>query len=167
MSNVLGIDLSSKAIDLVLLDENTNAALWERRELDGGSAFERACDVRAKMPAPSWFASRDVYLIGIEIPESRYRSSLRAQLPVVGAVLACLPRDVAVWPVAPADWKRPLGIGTQTKPTLEQLPDFTTPRGTSLARNWPQDARDALGVAFYVRDTNAAGIERALREAAA
>jgi hypothetical protein len=40
--NVLGIDLSSRAIDLVLLDENCDRAEWSRIDLEGATAFERA-----------------------------------------------------------------------------------------------------------------------------
>jgi hypothetical protein len=53
--NTLGIDLSSRAIDLVLLDENEQRAQWQRVELEGATAFDRARDVANKMPQPGWY----------------------------------------------------------------------------------------------------------------
>jgi len=111
------------------------------------------------MPMPHWWD--DVYLAAIEVPESRFRVSLRAQLPIVGAIVACVPRKVEVWDVAPADWKRPLGIAVNDKPTLGDMPAIEIVPPDS--GDWSQDAIDALAIALYARDANALGIEAALK----
>lgn len=152
--NVLGIDLSSHAVDLVLVDENEDRANWSRIELEGKTAFDRLRAVNALMPQPGWYDTHGVYLIAVEMPESRMRPSLRAQLPVFGAVVAALPDDLEVWSVAPADWKRAYGLG-QKKPTDLTFPTFDVDF-------WTQDSLDALGVGIYARDLNARGIADAL-----
>jgi hypothetical protein len=154
--NVLGIDLSSKAIDLVLLDENHDTARWERVTLEGPDAFQRARDVRRKMPLPSWFVNNDVYLVAIERPFVR-RGQDVIRL-VQGAVLSCLGRELEVWEVSPSQWKNHLGVPMRTKPDRAAFPAFHLFAPTV----WEQDAYDALGVALYARDLNAKAISDAL-----
>jgi hypothetical protein len=155
--NVLGVDLSSRFLDLVLLDENANRASWTRLTLEGPTAFERARDVAGKMPQPGWYEAHGVYLIAVEMPESRFVKSLRALLPIFGAVTAALPTGLPVWSLAPADWKRPMGLGN-AKPTPDNFPDFDV-------ANWSQDSLDALAVAKFARDLNAKAISDALSAA--
>jgi hypothetical protein len=161
--NTLGIDLSSRAIDLVLLDENEQLAQWQRVELDGATAFDRARDVAEKMPQPGWYEAHGVYLIAVEEPMG-FQS--RVLYRVQGAILATLP-DVPVWEVRPAAWKNALGIKQTEKPTCENFIDrFDFSDGFCRRTVWKQDAWDALGIALYARDVNARGIEKRLRESA-
>lgn len=154
--NVLGIDLSSKAIDLVLLDENENRASWTRIELEGPTAFERARDVAEKMPQPAWYEAHGVYLCAIERPfVSHGQDVIRL---VQGAVLAEIPRGLHVWEVSPSQWKKKVGLPIREKPGWQQFQGFRL-EGFG---DWTQDAFDALGVALYARDLNARGIEIAL-----
>lgn len=155
--NTLGIDLSSKAIDLVLLDENDDVATCKQITLAGMTAFARLLAVDALMPQPGWYISNGVYLIAVEMPESRRVVSLRAQLPVFGAVVAALPDDLPIWCLSPADWKRPMGLGN-AKPTPDSFPTFDV-------ADWSQDSLDALAVAKFARDTNAKAISDALSAA--
>lgn len=155
--NVLGIDLSSKAIDLVLLDENDNRAEWTRIDLEGDTAFDRARDVAEKMPQPGWFEAHGVYLVAIERPfVSHGQDVIRL---VQGCVLAALPRELHVWEVSPSQWKKHLGVGIRVKPTWQEFP---TMKFYPEAVIFPQDAYDATGVALYARDENARGIAAAL-----
>lgn len=149
----IGIDLSGRAVDIVILEESSDDADWMRIDLDGDTPFDRLRDL--VLPPWEWWDS--VYLAAIEMPESRFRVSLRAQLPVYGAVAALIPQAIEVWSVSPADWKRPLRLG-QSKPTPAAFP----PGLAACAADWPQDALDALGVALYARDLNARGIAQAL-----
>lgn len=155
--NTLGIDLSSRAVDLVLVDENEDRASWQQIELEGATAFDRLCAVNALMPQPGWYVSHGVYMVAVEMPESRFVKSLRALLPIFGAVVAALPDDLPVWSLAPADWKRPMGLGN-AKPTPDNFPTFDV-------ADWSQDSLDALAVAKFARDTNAKAISDALSAA--
>lgn len=156
MPSVVGIDLSTRAIDLVLLDENANEATHRRIELAGDSAFERCRDIRDKMPAASWYDQ--VYLIAIERPFSQSRNDTVRLAQ--GAILATLPRHTPVWEVAPQTWKAHLKFKGRGKPGWADFP-FTPSADAGV---WPQDALDALAVALYARDTNAAGIQAALSQ---
>jgi hypothetical protein len=160
--NVLGCDLSSRAIDLVLLDENENRASWTRIDLEGATAFERARDVAEKMPQPGWYEAHGVYLIAVEEPmgfQSRFLYRIQ------GAIIGALPREPVLWQVRPAAWKNALGLKQTQKPTrlsfgrpfsfIDGGSDATTVNNFA---DWPQDAYDALGVALYARDLNAQGI---------
>lgn len=160
--NTLGIDLSSKAIDLVLLDENADRATWTRIDLEGATAFERARDVANKMPQPSWYIDRGVYLIALERPFVRFGQDVIRL--VQGCVLGSLPADLPCWEVAVSQWKKALGIPIKEKPSVVSFGNFTFTVDSDTF--WPQDAFDALGVALYARDINAAAIERQLKGAA-
>jgi hypothetical protein len=156
--NVLGIDLSSRAIDLVLLDENENRAQWTHIDLPGGTAFDRARTVHNLMPQPSWYDHHGVYLIAVEEPMG-FQS--RILYRIQGAILACLP-DVPVWEVRPAAWKNKLGLKQTEKPTPMHFIGFDAPTPSWVT--WTQDAWDALGVALYARDTNAKAIASLIQE---
>jgi hypothetical protein len=80
---------------------------------------------------------------------------MRAQ----GAILAAVPDRVEVWEVTPDEWKKHLGILPSTKPAWSAF------AASFFDEFWPQDARDALGVALYARDTNAQGIAAQLGSA--
>jgi hypothetical protein len=158
--NVLGIDLSSKAIDLVLLDENANRASWTRLTLEGPNAFERARDVAEKMPQPGWYEAHGVYLVAIERPfVSHGQDVIRL---VQGAVLAEIPRELHVWEVSPSQWKSAMGIPVRQKPEWGDFPADLQLACSFADPPWTQDALDALGVALYARDENAKGIADAL-----
>jgi hypothetical protein len=148
----VGVDISTHAIDLVRLDENGNTADWRSIALIGSTAWDRVRSIRTRMPPSSWWD--DVYLCAVERPFSRTRND--AVRLAQGAVVATIPSRIEVWEVAPQTWKAALGIPYGTKPTADAFPDGL------VEADWPQDARDALGVALYARNTNATGIAKAL-----
>lgn len=155
MSAVLGIDLSSFALDLVLLDETTAEAQWHRFELSGADAFERCRDVARAMPSSSWFD--DVYLCAIEKPVSASFRAASAQLPVFGAVAVLLPERLPVWSLSPSEWKRELRIPLARKPIADEIAAVVG----DVAHSWPQDALDACGIAYAAREANRRAIEAA------
>jgi hypothetical protein len=156
MPAVVGIDISTRAIDLVRLNENSDEAGWLNVPLAGEPAWARIRQIRAHMPDASWWS--DVYLCAIERPFSQWRSDTVRLAQ--GAVLACIPAELETWEVPPQTWKSALGCNTRKKP------DWTSFPKVDGIGEWTQDALDALGVAFYARDRNAAGIEAALGGAA-
>jgi hypothetical protein len=168
MSATLGIDLSSRFIDLVLLDENADRAEWTRIVLEGGTAFERAREVSEWMPQPGWFEAHGVYLVAVERPFSQSRNDVVRLIE--GCVIAEIPRSLDVWEVAPQTWKAHIGFKGRGKPDATSFPGFVRPAygsaGASMLDGWPQDALDALGAALWARDTNAALVARALGGAA-
>lgn len=182
--NVVGIDLSTKAIDLVKLSEDSNRAEWVRCELAGATAWERAMSVREAltngMYRREWpmelngrdaFWWDDVYLVAIERPVNDQKRVLRL---IQGAVIASLPAKLrqphCCWEIHPSTWKA--GLGLKGKPTNDDLagfePDMMTCTTPELVRAWltdgeeAQNARDAYCLALYARDTNARAVEKAL-----
>ncbi len=150
MSVVVGIDLSSRAIDLVRLDETDDEAAWLSINLAGKTAWERTRHIPHAMPRSSWWD--DVYLVAIEKPFGPSRLAQSVLMRAQGAILAAIPACVEVWEVTPDQWKRQLGVPLSSKPSWSAFAP------SLFDEYWPQDARDALGLALYARDVNAAGI---------
>lgn len=149
---VVGIDFSSHSIELVRLDENQDRADWRSIALTGDNAWQRIRSIRERMPASTWWS--EIYLCAIERPFARSRNdSVRL---AEGAVLACIPHQLETWEIAPQTWKAHLRIPAKTKPSWADLPDDL------YEPDWSQDARDALAIALYARDVNAAGIAATL-----
>lgn len=168
MSAVVGIDLSSKAIDLVKLDESSNRAEWVRCELTGRNAWERTLTIRNAFPP---VLLDDVYLVAIEAPYGRGHAGSTSILNrVVGAIAAALPSHLrqpeCCWIVAPHEWKAALGIKVNAKPTKDDLNriapdgDIHNLGAAQTADQW-QNAWDAYCLALWARNENAKGVEAA------
>jgi hypothetical protein len=168
--SVLGLDFSTRAIDIVALDKNTNAAEWLRVELEGESAWERTLSVPRLMPDASWYDYRGVFLAAIETPVNDQKRVLSR---VQGAVMASLPAKLrhphSCWDVHPSTWKAGLGLkGKPTADDIERVLPGCELEGM-LSTLWPvgmQDTWDALALAAWARDTNARAVEQALKEPA-
>lgn len=155
---VVGIDLSSRAVDIVRLNENDDTANWLSIPLVGATAWDRTRDISKQMPAGTWWG--DVYLCAIEKPFGPSRLAQSVLMRAQGAILATVPDRVEVWEVTPDQWKKHIGIPLSAKPTWDDFaPSF-------FDDPWSQDARDALGIALYARDTNSAGIAKQLSASA-
>lgn len=173
MSAVVAIDLSSRALDLVKLDETSSRAEWVHVELAGKDAWERTLGIRNALAEygehfrifrdESWWD--DVYLVAIEAPYGRGQAGTQAVLNrVVGAVAASLParlRDPGMcWIVRPDEWKN--GLGLKAKPDVEDIARVTGgdwelhgPPGIYLDDPIAQNGRDALAIALWARNTHA------------
>jgi hypothetical protein len=103
-----GIDYSTRAVDIVLLEEDSDRAKWHRFELDflpGTDAFDRARLVATVMPRGVFWD--EVVAVGIEDPRGYNAGALYR---VQGAVLACLPAGLLVQPWVPSAWRRAVGL---------------------------------------------------------
>ena len=155
MSAVVGIDLSSRAVDLVTLDEVMGDAHHTRISLEAAgkqaTAWERTLALPALMPPDSYWDG--VYLAAIEAPYGSGHGTVAVLNRIVGALAATIPTR-PLWVVRPDEWKRSLRLhGKPTAETVEQL-------GLVLEGPYAasQDARDALCIAYYARETNAAAL---------
>lgn len=174
---VVGVDLSTRALDLVKLDDDTNRAEWVRCELVGADAWERTLRVRWVMydfPGGGYWWE-GVHLVAIEAPYGRGQAGTNALLNrVVGAVAASLPahlRDPArCWVVRPDEWKA--GLGLKGKPTgfdlvqltqgdLAIITPQTEPLPDMLSAEW-QNARDAYCLALFARGELERGVQEAV-----
>lgn len=160
MSYVLGIDISSRAIDLVRLDETGTRAEWGCINLEGATSFQRLRQVSEQMPLESVYD--DCYLAAIERPKTHSFVSAAALFPIFGAVIACLPPALELWDVTPAQWRWGLGLKGNAKKEEAREAVWKISHGifTGLTEldGPPQDAIDAYAVAYYARELSAKGI---------
>lgn len=151
---IAGIDFSTKAVDVVLLDEDTDAATWHHAPMDGWDAFERTRDVRRAMLEIGSGIWDDVLACGIEEPAGRMTGRL---FRVQGAILACLPSSLLVHKLMPSEWRRTVGLpGNASKADVElfadrkRYPVWPHPMVNTLPP-WPSDPCDAYCIALATR----------------
>lgn len=145
---IAGIDLSTFAVDLVVIDEDEDTAAWFRFDLNGQDSFDRARDVGAVMPGNSSAFWDDILAVGIEAPFGPNKNTL---LRVQGAILACIPRATLVQPFAPQSWRKTAGMsGRASKDAVRQWA-INSPGWNHGRRDWPQDAVDAYCIALATR----------------
>jgi hypothetical protein len=104
----VGIDLSSKCIDLCTLPEDCNEAEHFRIRIDlpsGATATERARRLRDRMPARSAWKAAGVSVVAIEKPFARSPNGLVPLLLVYGGLLQLLPADVPLLELRSDDWR--------------------------------------------------------------
>lgn len=146
--SVAGIDFSSRAVDVVLLDEDTDAAEWFRFPLEGAGAFDRARDVHRAMYGTSVLWD-EVLACGIEDPRGYGAGSLYR---VQGAILACLPAYLLVHPLIPSQWRKACGLpGNAPKGVVAAFVDERDTGNMTPDIYWPQDACDAYCIALATR----------------
>ena len=144
--NVAGIDFSSHAIDVVLIDvDGRQPPRWHRYPLTGQDAFDRARSVADAMPGRSSVYWDNVLAVGIEHPAGHHGTG--PLLRVQGAVLAQIPARMLVkaWP--PGSWRKAVGLaGNATKGAVALF------AGNSKFPGYPnQDACDAYCIALATR----------------
>jgi len=156
VSVVVGIDLSSRQLDLVDLDETSSFAEHHRISLElekSATAWQRTLALPDLMPSASWWD--EVYLVAIEAPYGHGTGTVAILNRVVGAVVASLPgwlrEPYRCWIVRPDEWKGWLGL--KGKPSADDIAAL----GLELTGDHPetQDARDAACLAYYARELNA------------
>lgn len=168
---VVGVDFDTRALHLVFLDDDTNAARYVPVPfVEHKPPFELgdARNVRPRLQeaiarqADGWDG---VYLLGIEKPfASRPDNAWKYGL-VVGAVLACVPRRVCVLELPPGEWRQLCGLkANASKDDVrfwaygELWPIGPLARQQREIDGWPQDAFDAYCLARAARALNAKGI---------
>ena len=153
---VVGIDVSTYAIDLVLIDvDDHKAPAWHHHPLTGHDAWERTRNTAQALPSPHATIWDDVLAIGVENPAGTHGAHTIQR--VVGAVLACLPPHTLVQPWRPAEWRKAVGLkGNASKDAVRShalacASDLETKERIdgwcSSRAKWSQDACDAYCIA--------------------
>ena len=144
--NVAGIDFSSHAIDVVLVDvDGRQAPRWHRYPLTGADAFDRTRSVGNSMPGRSSAYWDNVLAVGIEHPAGKFGTGPLMRLQ--GAVLAQIPARMLVkaWP--PGSWRKAVGLAGNADKS--DVAFFAVNDGEpDEFRDWPQDACDAYCIAL-------------------
>ena len=141
---VAGIDYSTRAVDVVLLDEDSDTATWRRFELSGNDAFDRTRSVRDRFYTRSWWADSPVIAVGIEDPRGYNAGALYR---IQGAILSCFPAGMLVHPLIPSQWRKTVGLpGNASKEAVGNRVPVS-----HWNIDWPQDACDAYCIALATR----------------
>lgn len=156
---VAGIDYSSRAVDIVLLDDDGRRCHWTNIPLHGDTPLERARSLRGRLPLRSWWEDEGVYLIGIEDPIGHHAHTAKALGQAGGAIAALLPASLTVLQTPTAEWKR-LFCG-DAKASKDDVREAVSRDGVfGSSPGWTQDAYDAYAIAWTARHLNNAAIER-------
>ena len=155
MAAIAGIDLSSVAVHVVAIDEDSGAymsRLVADLECGPGDAFERARRVRHLLP-PAGHWRENFAAIGIEETFSNRVCTAVTLARVQGAVLACLPREMLVMPL-PANYRKPHGwkaltVG-KTNASKDEVREWALDQG--MPPGLAQDFYDAFAIARAVRE---------------
>jgi hypothetical protein len=148
---IAGIDYSSHAVDVVLLDEDSDQAAWHHfplTALPGWDSFDRARTVRAVMPTRSWWEDRGTIAIGIEDPRGYGAGHLYR---IQGGILQTLPPDVLVHPWIPSAWRKANMIAGNATKQAVKIHSLRLVGASKATDEWSQDAHDAHLIARATR----------------
>lgn len=152
MSYLVGIDVSTYAIDIVGLpeDEGVAVTMVSSIPLRGATALERAMLAPSVIPRGS--AWDDVVRVAIERPYGPGGDTLFALHLMVGAVVAALPERLRpVLLVRPATWRKQAGLsGRASKADVKAYVRELVLAAS--ADRWKQDTCDAYCIALALRN---------------
>jgi hypothetical protein len=171
---LVGADISTKAVDLVALDLDTDHAQWKHIPIHSKrGSFHAARNVRPALGHQALLGGYwdDVAALWVEDPMSRNMGTCKALALVTGALIACVPQRVIVERTKPNEWQHVFtGKTKATKADIEQQARallghetgerkgcvsalaFDLNAGTMRYTLWPQDAYDAYGIAWAARE---------------
>lgn len=139
---ILGVDLSTKAIDLVLLDEDDPAQATHHRIALATPWWNAATDMRNTLRGIDH--SENVHLAGIERPYGPSRQVIASLHTILGAVLASMPAHITCLEIRPADMRHELGLpGNCPKETMHFAVNRHFEEHGTCYTLWPPDAYDA------------------------
>jgi hypothetical protein len=161
---IAGVDISSFAVDLVLLDDDTDHAHeWKHILLPGSTPFERARALRLAIPSRSWWEDQGVWLVGYEDPVGHHAHTAKAMGLMLGAFAALLPSQLPTLGTQASEWQpRFTGWAKQPRTSAERkaLIRNAAHRRGFTGDEHTQDLFDAYGIAWVVRALNDQAIQR-------
>ena len=149
MSWVAGIDYSTHAIDVVLIDENgEEAPQWHRYPLKGVDAFDRTRHIREAFAGTESAWRWHTLAVGIEDPRGQNAGALYR---IMGGILQVIPSDILVQPWIPSQWRKAVGLpGNASKNDVAEFAMVhAQDRGADFTlRDSGQDCLDAYCIAL-------------------
>lgn len=154
---IVGIDYSTRAIDMVKLSFDDDRAEWKRVTLEGARADERILhDARRKLRELGGEWWDDVALVAIERPAGRGTSAVIDMAVVAGVIVSRVPARIPIWRLGPSEWRRHCGLkGSASKDDVFAWAMRHWPYKTGDLLCTPQDAADAYCIAYAARAINA------------
>lgn len=158
----LGIDLSSHALHLAVLEEDSNDAIVHVVRLDTqrGDATRRIRRMRDLMPARTAYRDLGVTLIAIEQPIGAFT---KVTLMVYGALLQLLPVDVPITELRADDWRREckLPLRGATSDLKSNSKRFARQLWTNAPSVLDDDTAEAYLIAWSAREIDLRAVRAA------
>lgn len=170
---ILGVDLSTKAIDLVYLNPETLDARWNRiplqklaKDANREQRLQSSRDMRDLMPTRLHLEHHGVYLLAIEAPTGTHNIRTTQQLHIIfGAVLATLGKHLPLLTFTPDEWRGELNLPKRRPKDAGR--NWLKHRSVAWAiehgaqSDWDDNACEALAVAHAAMNVNARALEEA------
>lgn len=151
---IAGVDLSTRAIHICSLPEDSNDAQMHvvRLDTERGDYVARVRRLRDRMPARSAWRDAGITLIALERPYSHHPATLAPMMLAYGGILQLLPPDVPILELSPSEWRKECA--------LPQRGDQVKPAAIAFARRmWPSppaalddNVADSFCVAWAARE---------------
>lgn len=156
---IAGIDISTRAIHVCTIPEDTNQAELHvvRLDTERGDTVDRIRRLRDRMPARGAWYDTGCTLVAIEKPFHRGVANVAPMLMVYGALLQLFPDDLPLLPLRSDDWRAECGIPIR-KPR-DAGSDWHKKQAVAFAREQWRDApvfddngADAFCIAWAARE---------------
>jgi hypothetical protein len=151
---IVGCDISTRAIHIVGLAEDTNRAELHivRLDVQRGAITERVRRMRDLMPARGAWKDAGATLIAVERPFAHQAATLAPMMLAYGGLLQLLPAEIPLLELGPPTWRKECG--------LPQRGDDRKPAAIRFARDlWADvpsaiddNAADAFCIAWAARE---------------
>lgn len=151
---IAGLDISTRAVHIVSLPEDSNDALLHvvRVDTQRGLAIDRIRRLRDKMPARTAWRDAGCTLIAIERPYSLHAATLAPMMAVYGALLQLFPSDLPLLELSASDWRKECALpqrGADVKPAAVR---FARQCWTNQPAAIDEDTADAFCISFAARE---------------
>lgn len=151
---IVGCDISTRAVHVVGLDEETNRAELHvvRLDVQRGSITERVRRMRDLMPARGAWRDAGATLIAVERPFAHQAATLAPMMLAYGGLLQLLPVDVPLLELSAPEWRKECALpqrGDDRKPAAIRFArDIWTDPPAAIDDN----AADAFCIAWAARE---------------
>lgn len=151
---IVGIDYSTRFVDLVFLDYDDASAEWKRIDLGGpGLGFQAA--LRAGRRVRSAVDWETTAIAVLEEPAGvNFRTAFLLGM-VAGQVTAAMPERVIVNYISPPVWRKLFGVSGRALGVKERVRRRAVQLGFDPGPGTPLDAYEAFAIAWVMREENA------------
>jgi hypothetical protein len=151
---IAGLDISTRAIHIVELPEDSNNATLHvvRIDTQRGAWLERVRRLRDQMPARTAWRDAGCTLIAIERPYSHHAATLAPMMAVYGALLQLFPADLPLLELSAPEWRKECSLpqrGDDVKPAAVR---FARQCWTGQPHAMDDNAADAFAIAWAARE---------------
>lgn len=151
---IVGCDISTRAIHVIGLPEDTNHAQLHvvRLDVDRGTITERVRRMRDLMPARGAWADLGATLIAVERPYSHQAATLAPMMLAYGGLLQLLPVDVPLLELGAPEWRRECGLPQRGDDRKAAAIRFARDLWVDAPAAIDDNAADAFCIAWAARE---------------